>query len=48
MGSAVAFGAAPEYDGLTATGDAIHIALRILGPLLLGLGLLAVRGRVQR
>jgi hypothetical protein len=47
-GSAVAFGAAPEYDGLTATGDAIHIALRILGPLLLGLGLLAVRGRVQR
>jgi uncharacterized protein YjbI with pentapeptide repeats len=48
LGSAVAFGAAPEYETLTASGDAIHIALRILGPLLLGLGLLAVRGRVQR
>jgi hypothetical protein len=48
IGSAVAFGATPDYGSLTGVGDALHLALRILGPLLLGLGLLAVRGRVQR
>ena len=33
---------------LTATGRAIEVALRVLGPLLLGLAVLAVRGRVKR
>jgi hypothetical protein len=33
---------------LTATGRAIEVALRLLGPLLLGLAVLAIRGRVKR
>jgi hypothetical protein len=33
---------------LTASGRAIEVALRLLGPLLLGLAVLAVRGRVKR
>ena len=33
---------------LTASGRGIEVALRLLGPLLLGLALLAVRGRVKR
>ena len=33
---------------LTATGRAIQVTLRLLGPLLLGLAVFAVRGRVKR
>jgi hypothetical protein len=33
---------------LTATGRGIEVTLRLLGPLLLGLAVLAVRGRVKR
>jgi len=33
---------------LTAAGRAVEVALRLLGPLLLGLAVLAVRGRVKR
>jgi hypothetical protein len=39
---------ATEPRPLTAAGRAIEIALRLLGPLLLGLAVLAVRGRVKR
>ena len=47
IGSGIAFGAAPEY-AVTDTGSAVRILLRILGPLLLGLALLAIRNRVRR
>jgi uncharacterized protein YjbI with pentapeptide repeats len=39
---------APGTETLTPTGRAIEITLRLLGPLLLGLAILAVRGRVKR
>ncbi|MEO3811200.1 pentapeptide repeat-containing protein [Sphaerisporangium sp. B11E5] len=39
---------APGAVPLTPYGQAIEIALRLLGPLLLGLAILAVRGRVKR
>jgi uncharacterized protein YjbI with pentapeptide repeats len=38
---------APEAK-LTAGGEVVQIALRLLGPLFFGLGLLALRGRVKR
>ena len=40
----------PDTHGLAATyaGEAIQIVLRLLGPLLIGLALLAVRARVKR
>jgi pentapeptide repeat protein len=47
VGSGVAFGAAPTYE-LTPTGDVVRIVLRILGPVLLGFALLALRNRVRR
>ena len=33
---------------LTATGEIVRLFMRLLGPLLLGLGLLAIRNRVKR
>jgi hypothetical protein len=41
---------APETTGLevTYTGEGVQIALRVLGPLLIGLALLALRARVKR
>lgn len=47
MGTATAIVGAPEAQ-LTQTGRAMRIALRILGPLLIGLALLSIRGRVKR
>ena len=40
----------PEMKGfaLTAAGEVMQVALRVLGPLFLGLALLALRGRVKR
>jgi hypothetical protein len=38
----------PPETGLSAGGEIVQIALRLLGPLLLGLTLLAVRARVKR
>jgi uncharacterized protein YjbI with pentapeptide repeats len=38
----------PEGAGFSALGDALRVAVRILGPLLLGLTALALRGRVKR
>ena len=38
----------PPDGVLTEPGQAIRIAIGLLGPLLLGLALLAVRGRVKR
>jgi len=40
----------PELKGssLTETGEALQMALRLLGPLFLGLALLSLRGRVRR
>jgi uncharacterized protein YjbI with pentapeptide repeats len=39
---------APATEPLTESGRVIEIVLRLLGPLLLGLALLALRGRVKR
>ncbi len=39
---------APEARPLTVAGRTIEITLRLLGPLLLGLAVLAIRGRVKR
>jgi uncharacterized protein YjbI with pentapeptide repeats len=39
---------APAAEPLTAWGHAMEIALRFLGPVLLGLAVLSVRGRVKR
>ncbi len=39
---------APTTEPLTESGQVIEIVLRLLGPLLLGLAILAVRGRVKR
>jgi hypothetical protein len=39
---------APATESLTKSGRVIEIVLRLLGPLLLGLAILAVRGRVKR
>ncbi len=47
IGTATAIVGAPEAQ-LTQTGRGMRIALRILGPLLIGLALLAIRGRVRR
>jgi uncharacterized protein YjbI with pentapeptide repeats len=47
VGSSVRVASAREHP-LNATGDALHIALGVIGPVLLGLGLLAIRGRVRR
>jgi len=41
-------GAGPLGRTLTTTGEAIRIALRFTGPILLGFALLALRGRVKR
>jgi hypothetical protein len=38
----------PDAEVLTPYGRAIEIALRLLGPVLLGLAVLAVRGRLKR
>jgi hypothetical protein len=38
----------PGNEALTTTGRATEIALRLLGPVLLGLAVLAIRGRVKR
>jgi len=38
----------PSSEPLTTIGRTVEIALRLLGPLLLGLALLALRGRVKR
>jgi hypothetical protein len=38
----------PEVPSLSAVGEWLHIALRLLGPVLLGLAVLSVRGRVKR
>jgi hypothetical protein len=38
----------PTGEPLTTIGRTVEIALRLLGPLLLGLALLALRGRVKR
>jgi hypothetical protein len=38
----------PPETGLSASGEVIQITLRLLGPLLFGLALLAVRARVKR
>jgi uncharacterized protein YjbI with pentapeptide repeats len=46
-GVATAILGAPERS-LTRTGNVLHILLRILGPILIGLMLLSVRGRVKR
>jgi hypothetical protein len=46
-GTSTAVIGAPEAQ-LTQEGRAMRIALRILGPILIGLGLLALRGRVKR
>jgi len=35
-------------QALSYEGKVIHTALRFLGPVLLGLGLLSIRGRVKR
>ena len=37
-----------ENDQLTSTGEVLHIMLGIIGPILYGLALLSVRGRVKR
>jgi hypothetical protein len=39
---------APAPPPLTQVGDALLTAVRVLGPLLLGLALLAIRDRVKR
>ena len=39
---------APTTEPLTETGRVIEIMVRLLGPLLIGLALLALRGRVKR
>jgi len=46
--TAVTFGAAPAARGLTTSGEVVRLALRVLGPILVGLAALAVRGRVRR
>lgn len=46
-GSAISFGAGPNYQ-LTDVGSALHIALRVLGPVGLALSVLAIRGRLRR
>jgi hypothetical protein len=46
-GSAISFGAGPNYH-LTDVGNALHIALRVLGPVGLALSVLAIRGRLRR
>jgi uncharacterized protein YjbI with pentapeptide repeats len=38
----------PDSRALTTLGEWLHIALRLIGPVLLGLALLSVRGRVKR
>jgi hypothetical protein len=38
----------PPQTGLSASGEIVQITLRLLGPLLFGLALLAVRARVKR
>jgi hypothetical protein len=38
----------PPQTGLSAGGEMVQICLRLLGPLLFGLALLAVRARVKR
>jgi hypothetical protein len=38
----------PTTEPLTTIGRTVEIALRLLGPLLLGLAVLALRGRVKR
>jgi hypothetical protein len=38
----------PETNGLTADGEVVTIALRLLGPLFFGLALLSLRGRIKR
>jgi hypothetical protein len=47
LGSSVRVASAREHP-LNSTGDALHIALGVIGPVLLGLALLAIRGRVKR
>jgi hypothetical protein len=47
FGTATAVIGAPEAQ-LTQTGRGLRVALRILGPLLIALGLLSIRGRVKR
>jgi len=37
-----------ENDALTSTGEVLHILLGIVGPILYGLALLSLRGRVKR
>jgi hypothetical protein len=39
---------APPERPLTVTGDFLHIALRVIGPLLLGLAVVSLRGRIKR
>jgi hypothetical protein len=46
-GTATAVVGAPEAQ-LTQAGRGMRVALRVIGPILLALGLLAVRGRVKR
>lgn len=41
-------GLSPSEQGLTGWGRLIRIVLRLLGPLLIGLALISVRGRVKR
>ena len=47
VGTATAIVGAPEAQ-LTQAGRALRVILRILSPLLIGLALLAIRGRVKR
>jgi uncharacterized protein YjbI with pentapeptide repeats len=47
VGTATAVFSGPDAD-LTQVGRRLHIAPRILGPLLLGLAILSIRGRVKR
>lgn len=48
LGSTVYLARPPEGYELTGTGDVLQLVLRTLGPLLLGLTLLALRARVKR
>ena len=40
--------ASAEKHTLTVAGDTVHMALGVVGPILLGLALLSIRGRVKR
>ena len=47
LGTSVRVASAEKHE-LTVAGDAVHMTLGVVGPILLGLTLLSVRGRVKR